>query len=248
MRNSQWITFPTQYYSVLYSFWASLLHSFMWLTVSILSPHNQHLLFSLMQLVFVLFCAVFLLRFPLLCHGHIFLYTISQICHLKYPLFFFTFLFYSLHLRWYSLLLILTAVMSLSLLFLLVFLKSWNGCICAVVNADESSSSFLCISISFLVLSSIYPNSSLVHLMNGLEYLTRDTVHVLFWWDFCCRSFEKFFFFSRILFSPIFVWWCPIPIFPSSDVFLILSFCSFHCFSSHLNYYHYYYSFESFSH
>ena len=42
---SQWITLPTQSYIVLYSFWANLLHSLMWLMVSSLAPHNLHLLF-----------------------------------------------------------------------------------------------------------------------------------------------------------------------------------------------------------
>ena len=47
LHNSQWITFPTQSYQVLYSFCASLLHSFnLWLTVSSLSPYNIHLQFS----------------------------------------------------------------------------------------------------------------------------------------------------------------------------------------------------------
>ena len=44
--NSQWITLPSQSCLVLYSFCANLLHSLiMWLIVSSLSPHNQHLLF-----------------------------------------------------------------------------------------------------------------------------------------------------------------------------------------------------------
>ena len=43
---SQWITLPTQSCLVLYSFCANLLHSLiMWLIVSSLSPHSQHLLF-----------------------------------------------------------------------------------------------------------------------------------------------------------------------------------------------------------
>ena len=46
LHNSQWITLPTQSCLVLYSFCANLLHSLiMWLMVSYLSPHNQHLLF-----------------------------------------------------------------------------------------------------------------------------------------------------------------------------------------------------------
>ena len=43
---SQWITLPIQSYLVLYSFCATLLHSFiMWLIVSSLSPYSLHLLF-----------------------------------------------------------------------------------------------------------------------------------------------------------------------------------------------------------
>ena len=62
---SQWITLPTQLCLVLYSFCANLLHSLiMWLIVSSLSPHSQHLLFcfilsilALIWLVLALFCA-----------------------------------------------------------------------------------------------------------------------------------------------------------------------------------------------
>ena len=43
---SQWITLPTQSCLALYSFCANLLHSLiLWLIVSSLSPHSQHLLF-----------------------------------------------------------------------------------------------------------------------------------------------------------------------------------------------------------
>ena len=42
---SNLILLPTQSCLVLYSFWANLLHSLMWLMVSSLSPRNQHLLF-----------------------------------------------------------------------------------------------------------------------------------------------------------------------------------------------------------
>ena len=46
LHNSQWITLPTQSCIFLHSFCANLLHSLiMWLMVSSLSPHNQHLLF-----------------------------------------------------------------------------------------------------------------------------------------------------------------------------------------------------------
>ena len=62
---SQWITLPTQSCLVVYSFCANLLHSLiMWLMVSSLSPHSQHLLFccvlSILALIWmvltVLFC------------------------------------------------------------------------------------------------------------------------------------------------------------------------------------------------
>ena len=44
--NSQWITLPTQFCVVLYTFCANFLHSLITrLIVSSLSPHNQHLLF-----------------------------------------------------------------------------------------------------------------------------------------------------------------------------------------------------------
>ena len=76
---SQWITLPTQLCLALYSFCANLLHSLiMWLIISSLSPHSQHLLFccvlSILALIWlvlmVLSCAairkdsISLLRFP----------------------------------------------------------------------------------------------------------------------------------------------------------------------------------------
>ena len=46
LHNSQWITWPTQSYLVLYCFCANLQHSLiMWLIVSSQSQHNLHLLF-----------------------------------------------------------------------------------------------------------------------------------------------------------------------------------------------------------
>ena len=46
LHNFQRIIFPTQSYQVLYTFCANLLHSLlMWLIVSSLSQHNNHLLF-----------------------------------------------------------------------------------------------------------------------------------------------------------------------------------------------------------
>ena len=53
--NSHWITFPTQSYLVLYSFFSNLLYSLiLWLIVSSLSPHNQHLLFYCVLSILVL--------------------------------------------------------------------------------------------------------------------------------------------------------------------------------------------------
>ena len=84
---SQWITLPTQSCLALYSFCANLLHSLiMWLIVSSLSPHSQHLLFCCVLSIFALIwlvlmalsCAaiwsdsVSLLRFPFLCQVHVF--------------------------------------------------------------------------------------------------------------------------------------------------------------------------------
>ena len=65
LHNSQWITLLIQFCLVLYSFWANLLHSLMWLIVLSLSPCNLHLLFScilcILALIWliltVLFCA-----------------------------------------------------------------------------------------------------------------------------------------------------------------------------------------------
>ena len=92
LHNSQWITLPTQSCLFLYSFCANLLHSLiMWLMVSSLSPHNQHLLFccvlSILALIWLvlmaLSCAairsdsVSLLRVPFLCHIHVFLCDVT---------------------------------------------------------------------------------------------------------------------------------------------------------------------------
>ena len=60
---SQWITLPTQSCLALYSFCANLLHSLiMWLIVSSLSPHSQHLLFccvlSILALIWFIFMAL----------------------------------------------------------------------------------------------------------------------------------------------------------------------------------------------
>ena len=44
LHNSQWITLPTQS-CLVFSFCANLLHSFIWLIILYLSPHNLHLLF-----------------------------------------------------------------------------------------------------------------------------------------------------------------------------------------------------------
>ena len=55
LHNSQWIILPNQSCLVLYSFWASLLHSLiMWWIVLSLSPHNPHLLFCCFLSIFAL--------------------------------------------------------------------------------------------------------------------------------------------------------------------------------------------------
>ena len=97
---SQWITLPILTCLVLYSFCANLLHLLiMWLMILSLSPHNLHLLFccilfilALIWLVFmVLFCAAFgrdsisLLKFPFLCHIHVFLCEMLFIPYLLTP-------------------------------------------------------------------------------------------------------------------------------------------------------------------
>ena len=84
---SQWITLPTQSCLALYSFYANLLHSLiMWLIVSSMSPHSQHLLFCcvlyilalIWLLLMALSCAVIgrdsvsLLRFPFLSQVQVF--------------------------------------------------------------------------------------------------------------------------------------------------------------------------------
>ena len=81
-------------------FYVNLLHSLvMWLIVSSLSHHNQHLLFccvlSILALIWLvlmaLFCAVIrrdsvsLLRFPFLSHVHIFSFEMSLVSRLKRP-------------------------------------------------------------------------------------------------------------------------------------------------------------------
>ena len=57
------ITLPTQSCLVLYFFCANLLHSLMWLIVSSISPHNQHLLFccvlSILALIWLVLMALF---------------------------------------------------------------------------------------------------------------------------------------------------------------------------------------------
>ena len=99
LHNSQWIAFPTQSCLVLYSFCASLLHSFImgWI-VSSLSQHNLHLLFCCFLSIFastslvltVLFYAairrdsVSLFRLPFLSHVHVFSREISLVCRLKF--------------------------------------------------------------------------------------------------------------------------------------------------------------------
>ena len=96
----QWISLPTQWCLVLYSFCANLPHSLiMWLMVSSLSPHSLHLLFccvlSILVLIWLvlvaLFCAairrdsVSLLKFPFLSHVQVFWYEMLFICCLKRP-------------------------------------------------------------------------------------------------------------------------------------------------------------------
>ena len=99
LQRSQWITFPTQSYLVLYTFCANLWHLLIiWLIVSSLLPHNQHLLFCCVLSVFAwtfvlmaLFSAVIrkdsgsLLRFLFVSHAQVFSCDILFVCRLKYP-------------------------------------------------------------------------------------------------------------------------------------------------------------------
>ena len=100
LHNSQGIILPTQSCLVLYSFCTNLLYSLiLWLMVSSLSPHNLHLLLccvlSILALIWLvliaLFCAairrdsVSFLRFPFLCHIHVFSFYKSLISCLKRP-------------------------------------------------------------------------------------------------------------------------------------------------------------------
>ena len=61
--NFLWITLPTRLGQVLQSFCANLLHSLMWLMVSSLSAHDQHLLFccdlSILVLIWLVLMALF---------------------------------------------------------------------------------------------------------------------------------------------------------------------------------------------
>ena len=92
---SQWITFPTQSCLALYSLCDNLLHSLiMWLIVSSLSPHSQHLQFccilSILALIWLvlmaLSCAtirrdsVSLLKFPFLSQVQVY-FTLLRILH-----------------------------------------------------------------------------------------------------------------------------------------------------------------------
>ena len=100
----------------------------------------------------------------------------------------------------------------------------------------------LCTIIIFLIIWSICVHSSLFYFKNSPEYLT-----IAFWWDFCSWPWvwEAFSFFWGTIFlffqSYPLVWWCPLPIISNSvvifllskrfNVFLILLFYSFRCFS-----------------
>ena len=80
----------------------------------------------------------------------------------------------------------------------------------------------------FLVLRSICLSSYLVHSNNDSEYLTRIYGCLSLSWVFCGRVWfrKAFSFFWGTLFlvcpSSLLVWWCPLPIFPSTCNFLYL--------------------------
>ena len=152
---SQWITLPTQSCLVLYSFCANLLHSLiMWLIVSSLSPHSQHLLFcwvlsilSLKWLVLMaLSCAairrdsVSLLRLPFLSQVPVFSCEMVFISRLKR---FFPFLFPSFcHSIVYRVVGIFSdsCNQSLFMFFWIVFQPLYR-CVNAVFDSGKSSSS-----------------------------------------------------------------------------------------------------------
>ena len=97
LHNSQWITLPTQSCLVLYSFWPDLLHCLLYDRSFCLRHHITYICFvlSILALIWLvliaLFCAairrdsVSLLRFPFLCHVHVFLCEMSIVSRLKHP-------------------------------------------------------------------------------------------------------------------------------------------------------------------
>ena len=183
----------------------------MWLIISSLSRHNVHRLIccvlSILTLIWPvltsLFCAairkdsVSLLRFPFLCHVHVFSCKMTLVSHLKRPWDCFTshfcFLVIVVPLVPVSLVLFLVAVIRLPARF---SMSSSSRCIDVPTLSSMLVSHFpptlldtyclstspqgcnaLCMVVSFLVLWSICL-SSLVHFKNGPEYLTRGTVRL----------------------------------------------------------------------
>ena len=111
LHNSLWITLPTLWCQVLYSFCTNLWYSLiMWLITSSLLPHHLYLLFcyilSILALIWLvlmtLFCAairrdsVSLLRFPFYSHDQVFSCEMSLVCYLKCPCSYFSSHFRSL--------------------------------------------------------------------------------------------------------------------------------------------------------
>ena len=161
---SQWITTPTQSCLALYSFCANLLHSLiMWLIVSSLSPHSQHLLFccvlSILALIWfvltALSCAairrdsVSLLRFPFLNQVQVFWCEMLFIRRLKRTLLFLLSLLFS-HFE------------------LMVFLRSLSDNKSPLVSwvfflsfpADLNNNVMICM---FLIVSLIFCSASFFH-------------------------------------------------------------------------------------
>ena len=159
MHNFLWISTPAQSCLILNSFCTSLLHSLtLWLIVSSLSLHNQHLVFCCVSLVFGLTELVLMALFSAVIRSDsvsLSIYSLSrssreqsrQFCGLKYLYDWFSFHFCCLvFVVFLSVLilsvLLLAVVINVSLFFLMYLSESLNRWIFAILNAGEFPSSF----------------------------------------------------------------------------------------------------------
>ena len=158
MHISHWIALPTQSCIILYSFCANLLHSLiMWLIVSFLSPHSQHVLFywvlSIHTLIWLVLMALFgaairrdsvsLLKFPFLSQIQI----LSREMLFMSRLMLFFFLFFP-RFCFLAIVILLSIVSSVSdgcnqssFVFSYIVFKSLYRRVNAMFDAGESSSS-----------------------------------------------------------------------------------------------------------